>query len=618
MSKSYDGNSIVKLTDREHMRTNPGMLLGIGQDGILQSIYEAVSNSVDEFLNGHAKNIKIETIGDCHFRITDDGRGIPVAVNQKEGISALELAVGHLRAGGKSKAQEEKSYKTSGGTYGIGISAVNFVSEYFKATSYREGYEWFLEYRDGEKVGELTKGNPTKKTGTSIEFKIDKKIMRLDEQFDEKSLEELIEMTSYLNNGLSLSIDDKTFKSKNGLKDKVDKDVLSKTTSIFHTKKTDSLTDIEVEIAFCWSSGKTKIGSYANGLKTPSGGTHETQFKTTLTREFNKIAKEKKLLKDGESLSGENLRVGLVAEISATGSGFDLAGQTKDKLLTKEAGTAVNRILLEVLNSISEPQLKKILSNARVQAKADAAAEKARAIALGLKEDKKKKKNNPFDNSSKLMDCYGKKRDLCELIITEGDSAASGLANIRNSQTQALLPLRGKILNSQRSGLKSLENKEVQALFKALGCGILNDYKKKDLRYGKIIIATDSDSDGFHIQVLLLTLLKNYLLNLVEDGFVYLAVPPKYEAVDKKGSIVFIKDDEELKKLKNKVSSPHALKGLGSMDPKALYQSTLDPENRTLVQVSGENIDLFIEKIEQMMGKNISFRKELSLSLKVS
>jgi DNA gyrase subunit B len=547
---SYDAQDITVLEGLEAVRKRPGMYIGsTGQRGLHHLVYEVVDNSVDEALAGHATRVDVTIHPDDSVTVVDDGRGIPVAMHEKEGRPALEVVLTVLHAGGKFG--DGGGYKVSGGLHGVGVSVVNALSEKLHVVVRRDGYTWSQDYSRGAPQNELQRGEPTSETGTTITFLPDAEIFEtLD--FDFATLEQRLRETAYLTKGLRITLTDERaeghraeFHYEGGIRDFVtylnaNKDPIQKKVVYFETESGEGA----VEIAMQWNSSyQESIFSFANNINTHEGGSHLSGFRSALTRTLNKYARDKGILKEkDDNLSGEDVREGLTAIISAKLSDPQFEGQTKTKLgnpgMAGFVESVVNAKLAEFLEE-NPQEGNQIIRKAVSASQARAAARKARDLT---------RRKSVLENSAlpgKLADCSLRDPALTELFVVEGDSAGGSAKQGRDRNTQAVLPLRGKILNVEKARIdKVLLNNEVQALITALGTGVREEFDLEKARYHKIVLMTDADVDGAHIRTLILTLLFREMQPMIEAGYIYIAKPPLYKLTQGKRERYIEKDSE--------------------------------------------------------------------------
>lgn len=636
---NYSAKNINVLKGLEAVRKRPAMYIGdVGTRGLHHLVNEVVDNSIDEALAGYADFISITINKDETVTIEDNGRGIPVDMHQEENRSALEVVMTVLHAGGKF---DKDTYKVSGGLHGVGVSVVNALSEWLKVEIRRDGAVYFQEYRRGEPVSPVKEIGKTKKneSGTRVTFLADSEIFK-STKFKFDTLMERMRELAYLNKNISIKMRDERdgeevlFHFKGGLIEFVkyldeDRQPLHKCVYIEGEKD-----NTPIEIAFQYNEGYSEnIFSYVNNINTHEGGTHLVGFKTALTRTFNNYANKNNLVKDGKiTLSGDDFREGITAVISIKVAEPQFEGQTKTKLGNSETKSAVETLVGEKLAEFLEenPSVgKKIIEKCLRAAEAREAARKARDLA---------RRKNALDSMNlpgKLADCSITDPEHCELYIVEGDSAGGSAKQGRDRRFQAILPLKGKILNVEKAKLnKILENNEIKAIIAAIGAGIGNEFVSTKTRYGKIILMTDADVDGSHIRTLLLTFIYRYMKEMLTDGKVFIAQPPLYRVKKGKEEYYAFDDaerDDILKRLKvnGKVveevevnqeaegSEPTQIKGvqisrykgLGEMNPEQLWSTTMNPETRTMMQVTLESAATADKIFEVLMGDNVEPRR---------
>ena len=611
---AYNADSIVALEGLEAVRMRPGMYIGsTDSKGLHHLLNEVVDNSIDEAAAGYADKIKVTINKDGSITVSDNGRGIPVEEHSKEKKSALELVMTKLHAGGKF---DDKAYKTSGGLHGVGISVVNALSEWTEATVKRNKKKYYQSYKKGIPDSPIQEIGGAKKTGTTITFKPSSETFETTE-FDYNTISSRLKELAYLNSGVTIEVkNNKTnkqdsYKYKDGLKAFVrsindNKNELTKVFSIEGKKD-----DCYLERAMQYTSGHDeKIYSYVNNIRTINGGTHETGFRTAFTRIILDLGKKKNYIK--ADVTGDDIREGLTAVLSIKIPDPQFEGQTKGKLGNSEVRSQSDQIISEHLSEAldSDPSaLKKICDKAVNAAKAREAAKKARETV---------RRKNALESSvlpGKLADCSSRDPNETELFIVEGDSAGGSAKQARDRHTQAILPLRGKILNTEKAHMsKILQNEEVKALISCLGAGISQEFDISKLRYNKVIIMTDADVDGAHIRLLLLTFFFRHMHPLIEKGHLYIAHPPLYKVTtSKKKERYFIVEEEYqewAKKNKNTKYSIQRYKGLGEMGANQLYETTLDQENRKLSVVTIEDGEVASALVSSLMGDNVQERKE--------
>lgn len=619
MAPEYNESQIQILEGLEAVRKRPGMYIGsTSSRGLHHLVYEIVDNAVDEALAGYCDEIEVTIHKDNSITVVDNGRGIPVGIHPQKKIPAVEVVFTVLHAGGKFGGG---GYKVSGGLHGVGASVVNALSEWLKVQIFTEGKIYEQVYERGKVIKPLTIVGETDKRGTLVHFKPDAQIFEETEyQFD--TLRQRLREMAFLTKGLKITLKDeregkekeRTFHYEGGIKEFVSHLNKHKTplyNDIFYCEGVKD--DVEVEIAFQHNDTYVEnIFSFVNNINTTEGGTHLSGFKSAITKTINDYGRKNNLLKENESnLSGDDIREGITAVISVKVSEPQFEGQTKTKLGNSEVRGIVEAIFSEELMYYLEqnPSVAKIiLQKAIMAARAREAARKAR--------DLTRRKSVLESNSlpGKLADCSEKDPNLCEIFIVEGDSAGGSAKSARTRQTQAILPLRGKILNVEKARLdRILGNEEIRAMITAFGTGIADDFDISKLRYGKIIIMTDADVDGAHIRTLLLTFIYRYLRKLIEKGHVYIAQPPLYK-VEKNKKTYYVYNDKELEKLFDEIGrdgiTMQRYKGLGEMNPEQLWETTMDPETRILVRVDLEDAAAADEIFTALMGDKVEPRKE--------
>ena len=665
---TYKADSIKVLKGLEAVRKRPGMYIGDTDDGtgLHHMIYEVVDNSIDEALAGYCKNIQVDINLDGTITVNDDGRGIPVDIHKGEKKSAAEVIMTQLHAGGKF---DHDSYKVSGGLHGVGVSVVNALSEKLELTIDRDGKKYFIEFKNGDSIKPLRIIGKSKKNGTEIKFLPSKEVFS-SVKFSFYTIQKRMRELAFLNKGIKITINDLTQKKKNStefkfdggilefvnfldskrenLKNKNDNDLFKK--PIFIEGKKNNL---EIECSLKWNAGYAEdVYAYTNNIFQKDGGTHLLGFRSALTRVINKYASEQNILKKNKlSISGDDIKEGLTCVLSVKIPDPKFSSQTKDKLVSSEVRNIVESVINEKLSIWFDqnPPISKIVLAKIVQAAL------ARDVARKARENVRRKGALELTGlPGKLADCQISKQEGTELFIVEGDSAGGSAKQGRNREYQAVLPLRGKILNTytdtngvKRNGMngnelktktlsKLISSNEIVTLINALGLDPKNDeIDIKDLRYGKIIIMTDADVDGSHIRALLLTFFNNKPFNkLIEDGYIYLAQPPLFK-INKGSKGIYIKDEKELenyvatnsKNLKNikKTSkefekkyqeeksklSIQRFKGLGEMNPDELWNTTLNPDTRNLLKVEySKDLKKDIRLIHTLMGSDVSSRKD--------
>jgi DNA gyrase subunit B len=617
--KDYRAEHIQVLEGIEAVRRRPGMYIGgTGLDGLHHLIWEVVANSVDESLAGYCKNIDVVIESDNRIRVSDDGRGIPVDIHPKTKKSALETVLTMLHAGGKF---DQKIYKSAGGLHGVGVSVVNALSKYLKAIVKRDGYVWMQEYKQGRAVTELKKGKATKETGTTIIFEPDPQIFP-EIRWEIKRILDYLRHQAYLTPGLRINFIDErnnfrySFYFEKGIKAFFEHLLLNKKPVIddyiFISEKKENF---EFECAFTYlESPETSEYFFTNNILNSEGGTHLSGFRSALVKTFNKVGAELGLVKESNGLviNAEDVRGGLVVIFSLRIPEPQFEGQTKAKLGNPE----VKNLVDEALSRSLEEYLHKNPNNAKAILNRVLLNTQARKAAKAAKEAIFKKKIQAgLTLSGKLADCSSRDPSKRELFVVEGDSAGGSAKQGRNRIFQAVLPLRGKILNVEKANLeKILKSQEIKNLIIALGTGFGKDFNLENLRYSKIIIACDADSDGNHIRTLLLTLFYRYLRPLIEQGFVYIAQPPLYKIMQGK-EIYYAYNDEEKNEIVKRLSKNkkeievQRYKGLGEMNPEELWETTLNPEKRILKKVTIEDAEEADRLFTILMGQEVEPRK---------
>lgn len=613
--KKYDACKIQVLEGLEAVRKRPSMYIGsTDYRGLHHLVYEVVDNSVDEALAGYCTTIDVTINRDNSVTVQDDGRGIPVDIHEKYNKSALEVVMTMLHAGGKF---DTESYKVSGGLHGVGVSVVNALSEWMEAEVYRNGNIYFQRYHRGKSMGDVEARGTSELTGTKMTFKPDYEVFEVVDISFETISKRLREM-AFLNRGIKIKImdertgDEKLFHYEGGIVAFVEHLNKNKTTlhqpPIYFQKSRNST---QVEIAIQYNDSYTEtVFSFANNINTHEGGTHLSGFKAALTRTANDYAKEHGLVKGAAKLSGEDIREGLTAIISVKLTNPQFEGQTKTKLGNSEVKGIVETLVGEGLGEFLEEHPKEaenIISKSVMAAQAREAARKARELT---------RRKSALEISSlpgKLADCSEKDASKCELYLVEGDSAGGSAKQGRSRNFQAILPLRGKIINVQKARLnKILNNLEIRALITAIGTGLGDDFDIVKARYHKIIIMTDADVDGAHIRTLLLTFFYQYMRPLIEIGYVYIAQPPLYRIKKGKATHYVYSDaqlEQKLEEMGRQGAGIQRFKGLGEMNPDQLWDTTMDPDTRTLVQVALENAMEADEIFTILMGDKVEPRR---------
>jgi DNA gyrase subunit B len=625
---SYDAGSITVLEGLEAVRKRPGMYIGsTGERGLHHLVQEVVDNSVDEAMAGYATDIEVTLLADGGVRVVDNGRGIPVDEHPVEHRSALEVIMTTLHAGGKF---DSKSYAVSGGLHGVGISVVNALSVRTEVQVHKDGYVWYQSYERGDPTGPVTRGDPTDKTGTTTLFWPDDTIFETTEWSYEMLARRMQEM-AFLNKGLAITITDERdpanpredrYQYAGGIADFVR--YINVTKDPVHASVIDFEEEgegIAVEIAMQWTAAFTEsVHTFANTINTAEGGTHEEGFRSALTSIVNKYAKDQKLLKEkDENLSGEDVREGLTAIISVKLTEPQFEGQTKTKLGNTEAKSFVQKACNDHLRDWFDRNpgdAKDIINKASLAARARIAARQARELT-------RKSAMKSGGMPGKLSDCQSTNPAECEIYVVEGDSAGGSAKGGRDPKFQAILPLRGKIINVEKSRIdRVLKNTEVQSMITALGTGIYDEFDITKLRYHKIILMADADVDGQHITTLLLTLLFRFMKPLIEAGHVYLSQPPlykiKWEGRGVKPGYAY-NDAERDRVIAEGIASGRKdprprdevqrFKGLGEMNSTELWDTTMDPARRVLKQVTLDDAAQADELFSVLMGEDVEARR---------
>jgi len=616
---SYDASDITILEGLEAVRKRPAMYIGsTGPRGLHHLIWEVVDNAVDEAMAGFASTIEVTLMQDGGVRVKDNGRGIPVDKHKKTKESALTTVLTTLHAGGKF---EQGAYTVSGGLHGVGVSVVNALSTSLEAIVVRDGFRWEQTFELGKPKAAVKKGKAAKRTGTTITFWADKEIFSETTEYSHATVASRLKEMAFLNKGLEIKLvderdpelEDEVFKYAGGLVDFIK--YLNSSREPLHGRVFDAEStseDAEVELAMQWTTGYTEtVLTFANNINTHEGGTHEEGLRKALTRAVNEFAKSKNLIKDKDpALTGEDIREGITAVLSVKVRQPQFEGQTKTKLGNTEIRSfvevALNKAIPEWLER-NPGDGRKIVDKCLTAARARMAARQARDLT------RRKSLLESGGLPGKLADCSSRDPEESELFIVEGDSAAGPAKQARESRVQAILPIRGKILNVERARLpKVLQNNEIQALITAVGANIGDEFELEKARYHKIILLTDADVDGAHIRTLLLTFFFRHMRQLIEAGFVYIAQPPLYRIKHGK-NVTYLKDDVELdafrKQLKGKSAKVNRFKGLGEMNADQLWETAMDPARRTLVQVELEDAFLADEIFSTLMGDNVEGRR---------
>lgn len=618
---TYNASQIQVLKGLDAVRKRPGMYIGsTGIRGLHHLVWEVIDNSIDEFLAGYGNIIDVTINDDNSITVEDQGRGIPVDIHEETGLPAAELVLTTLHAGGKFN---NNSYRVSGGLHGVGVAVVNALSAELELNTYVNGQEYYQKYQKGVAVTGLINKGSSKKRGTKITFKPDPEIFEIID-FKFETLARRLQESAFLNKDLTFILTDKRegnlrqekYQYDGGIKAFIEH--LNKNRTVLHEEIIyfkENIENIDIEIGIQYNDGyNERILSYANNISTTDGGYHVTGFKTALTRAINNFARENKIIKKEETLSGDDVREGITAIISVKLPDPQFDGQTKSRLGNIELRSIVENFVYDHLHLYFDlnPEVANIIVEKALQAvRARNASKKARELT--------RRKNALNSNSlpGKLADCTSRKAEESELFIVEGDSAGGSAKQGRNRYFQAILPLKGKILNVERARLdKILSNTEIATIITALGTGIGEDFDISKLRYHKIIIMTDADVDGAHIATLILTLFYRYMPELIEKGHIYLAQPPLYKVSwNKKEQYIY--NDEELSIIREEIKGNFVIqryKGLGEMNPEQLWSTTMNPETRKLLRVEINNDIEADEIFTQLMGSNASLRKDFIIN----
>ncbi|MCG3085863.1 DNA topoisomerase (ATP-hydrolyzing) subunit B [Anoxybacillus sp. LAT_35] len=616
----YDESQIQVLEGLEAVRKRPGMYIGsTGPKGLHHLVWEIVDNSIDEALAGFCTEINVIVEEDNSITVIDNGRGIPVGIHEKMGRPAVEVIMTVLHAGGKFGGG---GYKVSGGLHGVGASVVNALSEELEVYVHRDGNIHYQKYKRGVPCSDLQVVGETDRTGTTIHFKPDPEIFTETTEYDYDTLAHRLRELAFLNKGIRITLEDRRGEKRRneyyyegGISSYVKH--LNRTKETLHEEPIyieGEKDGIQVEIALQYNDGYTSnIYSFANNIHTHEGGTHELGFKTALTRIINDYGRKNNMFKDQDAnLTGEDVREGLTAIISVKHPAPQFEGQTKTKLGNSDARTATESIFAEQFEKflLENPSVaKKIVEKGILASRARLAAKRARELT---------RRKNALEVSSlpgKLADCSSRDPAICELYVVEGDSAGGSAKQGRDRHFQAILPLRGKIINVEKSRLdKILSNNEVRAIITALGTGIGEDFDITKARYHKIIIMTDADVDGAHIRTLLLTFFYRYMREVIEQGYVYIAQPPLYKIQQGK-RIEYAYSDRQLEEILTRLPEQpkpviQRYKGLGEMNPEQLWETTMNPETRTLLKVSLQDAMEADETFEILMGDKVEPRRQ--------
>nr|WP_208955537.1 DNA topoisomerase (ATP-hydrolyzing) subunit B [Dolosigranulum pigrum] len=621
LKKTYDASQIQVLEGLEAVRVRPGMYIGsTGEDGLHHLVWEIVDNSIDEAMAGYADTINVYIEEDNIIRITDNGRGIPVDLQEKTGRPAVETVFTVLHAGGKFGGG---GYKVSGGLHGVGSSVVNALSEFLEVRVYREDKVHYQRYERGLVMDDLQVIGETTETGTEVLFKADSQIFRETTVYDFDRLATRVRELAFLNKGLNIAIEDRRgeetkrmdYYYEGGIKRYVEylnenRDVLYDEPIFLEGEAEDVIVEVSLQHT---DSFHTNIMSFANNIHTYEGGMHESGFKTAITRSINNYARENNFLKESDAnFTGDDVREGLTVVLSVKHPNPQFEGQTKTKLGNSEVRGITDRLFSEHFERflMENPKVgKRIIDKALLASKARLAAKRAREVT-------RKKSGLEISNlPGKLADCSSRDPQESELFIVEGDSAGGSAKQGRSRMFQAILPIRGKILNVEKASIdRILANNEIRSLFTAMGTGFGEEFNVEEVRYQKLIIMTDADVDGAHIRTLLLTLLYRYMRPLIEAGYVYVAQPPLYQ-VKQGRKEVYLHTEQKLREyLAELPESPkpsiQRYKGLGEMDAEQLWETTMNPENRRLLRVDVDDAIEADKVFDMLMGENVTPRRE--------
>jgi DNA gyrase subunit B len=622
VENEYGAEQIQVLDGLEHIRKRPGMYISsTDEKGLHHLVHEVVDNSIDEALAGYCTQIDVAINADGSCTVTDNGRGIPTGIHPKEGISTLEVVFTKVNAGGKFGG--DSGYKVSSGLHGVGVKAVNALSEWLEAEVYQNGHIYRQVYNRGVKQRDVAIVGDTDKTGTKVTFMPDDEIFETT-TFKYDMLRTRLKELAYLNKGLTITLEDKragqekkeTFCFEGGIRSLVeelnnDNKVLFSTPVYFEESEGDSV----CEVAIQYNDGYSEvIYSYANNVNTIDGGTHVEGLKLALTKVINDYGHKENIIKESERLTGEDVREGITAVVSVKLINAQFESQTKDKLNNSSIRAFVARCVTERMNTFMEENpsaAKELVLRCITAQKAREAARNARDLT------RRKGILESTTLPGKLADCSDRRSELCEIYIVEGDSAGGTAKQGRDRRFQAILPLRGKILNVEKVRMnRVLENEEIKAMITAFGCGILDDFDESKLRYDRIISMTDADVDGAHIRILLLTFLFRYMRPLIEHGHVYAAVPPLYKASLKGTPDTYLySDDEQLRFIaehqdKAKQIEFQRYKGLGEMSKEQLWETTMSPATRTLKRVSMTDAVEADKMFSLLMGEHPELRRQ--------
>ena len=622
----YNASEIQVLKGLEAVRKRPGMYIGsTGERGLHHLVYEIVDNAIDEALAGYCDHIEVKILKDNIIQVTDNGRGIPVDIQADTGLPAVTVVYTILHAGGKFGG-ENSGYKVAGGLHGVGASVVNACSEWLRVRVRRDGAEYEQSFHRGEPDGELRRIGPASSTGTTVIFKPDAEMFRETTEYDYDTLLKRLREESFLNAGVRITLRDERAADETTGQYRQDSmcyegGIRSFVEYLHKTRDLETLhPDViylkgqteggEAEVALQYNSSYNELLlSFANNVNTPDGGTHEEGFKSALTRVFNDYGRSHGLLKEkDDSLSGTDVREGLICVISVKLKEAQFEGQTKAKLGNTEIRTLVSGMVYEKLTEFFEenPAVAKVIFEKATQAaRAREAAKKARELI------RRKSVLDSVKMPEKLADCHEKDPSKCELFIVEGDSAGGSAKQGRDSNTQAILSLWGKMLNVEKARLdKVYGNDKLTPVILALGCGIGEEFDLSKLRYHKIFIMADADVDGSHICTLMLTFFFRYMRPLIEAGYVYIAQPPLFK-VQKGSTVRYAYNDEEMAQLSKEMPGARVnrYKGLGEMNPDQLWETTMNPDNRVIVQITIEDAEKADEAFTILMGDQVEPRR---------
>ena len=623
-SIKYDAGDIQVLEGLEPVRKRPGMYIGsTDEHGLHHLVTEVVDNSIDEALAGYCTQIEVVINSDGSCTVIDNGRGIPTGIIPKEGKSAVEVVLTKLHAGGKFGGE---GYKISGGLHGVGVSCVNALSKYMRADVYQNGKHHKIEFSRGKPTTPLQVVGDTDRRGTTITFQPDDEIFET-VIFNFETMKNRFREIAFLNKGLVISLEDKragqerkeVFEFKGGIIEFVDylnknRETLLSAPVYFNkfNRNASGELDNEIEVCFQFNDGYSEIiNAYANNINTEEGGTHLEGFKAGLSKVINDYAINNKLIKDSEKLSGEDCREGITSIISVKLKNPQFEGQTKTKLGNSEMRNIVYKAMVEEFGDYLDQhpvEAKNLIMKSITAKKARDAARNARELT---------RRKSVLENTTlpgKLADCREKDRRLCEIYIVEGDSAGGTAKTGRNSLFQAILPLRGKILNVEKARMNRIfESDTIKSMITAFGCGIGEEFDESKLRYDKIICMTDADVDGAHIRILLLTFFFRFMRPLLENGHIYAAKPPLYKVTKNKKDNFYFYSDEELEAWYEvngrKGCDQQRYKGLGEMDAEQLWETTMDPENRILIQLTMQDAIEAEKYFNDLMGEDTELRK---------